>query len=405
MSKNQPGRIIVYASSHGWGHNARLIPILDQLWEYPIEIASTAPEWLIVTSMKHKRKYPIKVRPLKTDPGCVQIDPFNIDVPRTIESWQEIFSKKDKILQEELGYLEAGAPVRLVISDISYFGVLVAEELKVPSVCIATFDWPFIYQNVSKEHPELAQIIDQVQEISKRFDYCLVPGTECEPLGIGKQKIHYNWLSRKPRLDRPTIRARLGLHLMQDSVLLSFGGHTLNKLDPSIWKRYEDIQFFVLVPEVDCQTAPAPNVHYLKNEEWSKYHTDLIDTVDVVFGKVGYGLVSEVAHCRRNFLIVDSNWNPEAAVLTKFIQSVVCTRKITQDEFLSGKWDYLRTLIEEQRDPEEFANVQVNGEEQIAAKIREILGDQPPKEPKETNYFLIIAVILLVVALLIRFFK
>ena len=396
------GRIIIYASSHGWGHNARLIPIIDQLWEYNIEICSTAPEWFIETSLTHKRRVPIKVRNIKTDPGCVQSDPFNIDVEKTIESWKEVFGQREKLLSDELEYLKDGEKVVLIISDISYFGALVGEALNVPSLCVATFDWAFVYQNVMKEHEDLAEIIEKVQELSKKFDYCLVPGTECEPLNIGKQKIKFHWLSRKPRIDKTDMRKKLGLNLYQDSVLLSFGGHTLNKIDPRIWKKYEDLEFFVILPENECGNEPAENVHYLNNKEWSKYHTDLVNTVDIVFGKVGYGLCSEVTNCGTSMLIVDSNWNPESEILKNFMKTTVCTEVITPEQFTTGKWDVISQLIEKQREPDSYTFFNVDGEVQIASWIRSKLGDKKPKEPSSLSInWIVIAVIVLIIAFLV----
>lgn len=372
------GRIIIYASSHGWGHNARLIPIIDQLWEYPIEVVSTAPEWFIKTSLKHWRKKPIIVRPIKTDPGCTQIDPFTINEEVSIKNWIDIWESKDKLLADELKYLRSGAPVRLIISDISYFGQLVAENLKVPSICIATFDWEFVYKNLLPKNEKLKQIITAVDEISKRFDYCLVPGTMCAPLCIGKQQISFHWLSRKPTIPSTEMRQKLNLNLYMDSVLLSFGGHTLNKIPSYIWSQYGNIQFFVLMGENEITKEPAENVHFLPNEKWSRMHTDLVRTVDCVFGKVGYGLCSEVTHCKKPFLNVASNWNPESKVLERFMETTVPMRTITEEQFLSGEWEPLLELIEAERDPDRYVDVQVDGEVQIAEWIRNLLGDKKP---------------------------
>jgi len=394
--------IVCYTSSHGWGHNARLLPIINELTEYPVEIVSSAPKWFIDQLLNKKRKYPIKYREMKTDPGCIQKDPFLIDIEQSIRSWKEIFQLNVDRVEVEVELLKKRSNVVLIISDISYFGQLVSEKLGIPSICIATFDWSFIYQSIRSKDPEFDEIIKKVQEISSRFDYCFVPGTKCTPLTIGKKQEEFNWSSRKPSVPRPEMRQKLGLGLYDDSALMSFGGHQLMKLDPQIWNNFPDIIFFVLLPKNECVNPPAPNVRFLPSEEWTRYHTDLINTVDVVFGKIGYGLISEVVACRKPFLNVRRIDNPESQFLEKFVHKVVPVADISPEDFISGNWNRLYPLMDIQRDPLEYEEPEINGEDQIANRIRSILGK--PK-PQEKSYLMFISIIVLIVSLVIWLYK
>lgn len=390
--------IVIYCSSHGWGHCARMLPIINQLYEYKIEIVTTAPEWLFTTSMTKKRKYPLVIRNLKTDPGCVQSDPFRMDIPKTIEAFKETFSNYDSLLASEIEYLQSKGQIRLILCDISCFGQLVAERLHVPSMCIATFDWPFIYQNVRNVDKEFSNILDQIKQISERFDYCLIPGTVCLPLSIGREQIQLNWCSRKPRLERIEVLRRLNFSMDVDMVLMTFGGHLLNNLPSKCWEKYRDFHFLVLVPEAKINDPPpADNVHYLSDKEWSGYHTDLVNTVDVVMGKLGYGTCSEILHCKKPFLCVKRVANPECEFLTPVMKASVPMIEITCEQFLIGDWDVLEDIINVTRDPNQYEDVETNGEVQIAQWVRYKLND---KEPREINYHLLIAVILLIVLII-----
>ncbi|KAH0790960.1 glycosyl transferase [Histomonas meleagridis] len=393
--------IVVYASSHGWGHNIRVLSILNELYNYPLEIVTTAPDYLIYSSLQKKRSKPLTIRHLKTDPGCVQSDPFTIDVEKTVAAWEETIANEDKLLEEEIKILQP-KQVRLVISDISYFGQLVAEKLNVPSICISTFDWAFILKDYIKEHPGLAKAIDHVQEISARFDHCIIPGSVCKPLNIGKKQVNFHWTCRKPLMSKTEMRQKLGLLLHHDSVLLTFGGHSIMKLPQSVWQTFENFQFFVLVPDGEFHQPPADNVHLLSSAEWSKYHVDLVNTVDIVFGKLGYGLVSEALLCKTTVLCVERKGNPEGQILRDQLRIVVPYEEITEEQFLNGEWHALNRLVEIYRTNEEYSDIPVDGEIQAAKYIRDVLGD---KEPLNINVDMKkLAILVLLVSVLFYFF-
>jgi hypothetical protein len=232
--------------------------------------------------------------------------------------------------------------------------------------------------------PEFDAILAEVEKISSKFDYCLIPGEVCTPLKIGKKQIQFEWVSRKPRLFRSEMRSKLGLSLHQDSALLSFGGHAVKALPVEVWQRFENFDFFVLVPNAEIISPPAKNVHLLSSEEWSEYHTDLVDTVDVVIGKLGYGLVSEVLHTKSKFLIVERKGNPECFFLKKALSPVVPLRVLTYEQFINGDWFALNEIVNIERDPLEYVDCATHGEEAIAKWIRDLLGDKKPRywEPR-----------------------
>jgi hypothetical protein len=287
----------------------------------------------------------------------------------------------------------------MIIADISFYGQLVAEQLGVPSVCIATFDWSFIYQFYRGHNPDLDSVLTKLEAICSRFDYCLVPGAICEPLKIGGERHSFHWCSRKPTISRTAMRERLKLTLYTDSVLLSFGGHALRQLPDTVWRRFEQYEFFIIVPQADAWTATAPNVHILPSEIWSRLHVDLVNTVDIVIGKLGYGLVAEVLHCRAKFVAVDRPGNPECAVLKKAVARVCPYRELTYEQFRDGDWYVINDLIEVQRNSLDFEECETDGDVQIATWIRNKLGDKEPFywDPRtllKWHYFVIVIAIL-----------
>ncbi|OHS99596.1 hypothetical protein TRFO_33926 [Tritrichomonas foetus] len=396
--------IMIYCSSHGWGHCARMLPIIDQLFEYKIEIVTTAPEWLFTSSMTNKRRFPLQIRHLKTDPGCVQSDAFRMDIPKTIAAFKEIYDQYDIMLKNEVSLLLQREKVRLIISDISVFGQLVAESINVPSICIATFDWPFIYQNVRNIDPEFSHILDEIEVISQRFDYCLVPGTICKPLKIGKQQVQIHWDSRKPRLEKREVLESLGFSFDADLILLTFGGHMASSLPSQVWKKYKDFEFLVLVPdEKVTDLPPADNVHYLSDKKWSGYHTDLVNTCDLIIGKLGYGTCGEILHCKKPLLCVKRIENPECDFLTPVMKSAVPMIEITPEQFLAGDWDYIFELINVERG-KEYVDYETDGEIQVAKWVRYILHDKEPRKPIDIHVVIACILTFLLILTFYRYF-
>jgi hypothetical protein len=396
--------IVVYTTSHDWAHTIRVIPILNELFNYRIEIVTTVPEYIIRSGLTKFRYRRVNVRAANTEPGFLQSDAFTIDLPRTVLAWKEALASEQDRLAAEVARLRS-QKVRLVISDISYFGQLVAESLKVPSICVATFDWPFIFRGHLSENEELNSILDHVSAITARFDCCMVPGVACEPLSIGREKMAFDWVCRKPQMTRTAMRQKLNLSIYQDAILLSFAAHEIKEIPVGIWTRFNEIEFFVIIQSDQIWSPLPPNLHLLRSEEWSKWHVDVVNTVDIVIGKLGYGLVSEVLHCKTKFLAVCQEGNPEYEILMKALKPVVPYREITREQFVNGDWYVIRELIEIERRPDEFVDCPTAGEVSIARSIMKMLGDPARRyfNPWTLRPYVTYAIV--IIAILVYFFK
>jgi hypothetical protein len=180
-------------------------------------------------------------------------------------------------------------------------------------------------------------------------------------------------------MSRTAMRQKLNLSIYQDAILLSFGGHAVKQIPDSTWRRFQDREFFVVIPRETIWSPVPPNVHLLPSEEWSKFHVDIVNTVDIVIGKLGYGLVSEALHCKTRFIAVERKGNPECAVLRKALAPVVPYREITYEQFATGDWYIMNELIDVERLPDTFSDCATAGEVEIARWIRKRLGDSEPR--------------------------
>jgi hypothetical protein len=391
--------IVVYASDDNC-HTIRVLPILNELFNYRIEMVTVVPESVVrsgITKFKYRR---LTVRNQSTDPGCIQCTPFTVDIPGTVSSWNHTFATEKDRVDREVRRLRS-QNVRLIISDISYFGQIVAEQLRIPSICVASYDWPFIFRAFRSDDPDLASIIDRLSQISSRFDYCVIPGVQCDSLTIGKECLSFDWVSWKPRMSRTSVRDRLKLSIYQAAVLLNLGIDSVKQISDKIWNLFHEIDFFLIVPKDRLWTPTSVNLNLLAGEEWSKFHVDIVNAVDIVFGKLEYVSVSEALNCKTRFIAVEAIASPECAMLRKALVPVVPYREITYNQFVAGDWYCINELLDVERRPDKFQECRTAGEVEIARWIRRLLGDSEPKyyDPRPVvrvlPYFIAIFAILL----------
>jgi len=123
---------------------------------------------------------------------------------------------------------------------------------------------------------------------------------------------------------------------------------------------------------------PAPNVHWIACKEWAHAGADIVNTVDIVFGRLGYDLVAEALHCRRSVLAVASDGPEDAALLAEPRRVVPCA-DITGEQFAAGEWYKLGDIVGVERVPGEYGECATDGSAAIAAWIRTFLGDGTPR--------------------------
>ena len=327
--------IVWYISSHGFGHATRVCAVLEHLpEEIQVELVTSVPRWLFDCSLSRSFTY----RDLLHDPGLIQRDSIEFDPNETAKVWRKLLDDYPGLAEREAERYRTRSS--LIVCDISPLAVLVAEQLAVPSICVANFSWDWILEPSAAQVASLAEIRSTIAGIYRRCSLLLRTPFHGD-LSVFQRVRDVALVVRRPTLSRREAREQFDLPLDRPVVLLSFGGHDQAGASPAILARYPDI-FFVR-PGSDFE---APNLRVLSP---GVYHPNLVAASDVVFCKLGYGIVAEALASGSALLHLERHGFPETRIFEKQLPRCLRIRKISRADFEAGSWDGLYDLLSAQR--------------------------------------------------------
>ena len=275
-------RVIYYISSHGFGHAARSIQIINQLepdWE--VTVKSAAPAWFLEMGIQR----PFHLIPDVMDIGCVQINAASIDWDRTLEAYAAQEAENRARLEAECRFLRQGA-FDLVLCDVPPFAVEAAHRAGVPSLVITNFTWTDIYGFVRDRHPLAPGIIDRMAQQYAQADMLLRTPFDTTMAEFPRQT-RVPLIAEKGRPMRDQVCARLGVDSRKILVLIYVGYWGLEMMRWEAMAPWTNIQFIT-------KTAPRNRPDNLVVAPQDDFrHEDLTASVDAVLAKPGYGICGE----------------------------------------------------------------------------------------------------------------
>lgn len=338
--------IVVYVSSHGFGHSVREAELLRALLRLEprlaIEVRTRAPRWI----------FPPEVRMVERslDVGVVQPESFRIEPRETLARYAALIDSEGPLLDAEAAELRA-AGVRLVVGDVPSAAFEVAARAGVPGVGVANFSWDWIYQPFVGDAPEHGPVLEHLRAQYGRADLLLrlpfhgdlscFPRIQDVPL-----------IARRGSPDRIETRRRLGLPLDAPLVLLSFGGFRFDGLDAD---RLATLPYAFIATELgagaelargfgaEAGPAAGTSVRALRSRnlfllpEHGYSYVDLLAACDSVVTKLGYGIVSDCLANRVPLLYVPRGQFREEPVLAEAVERLGRAVLLSRDALL--RWD------------------------------------------------------------------
>ncbi|MGD9045611.1 MAG: hypothetical protein PVG06_17990 [Desulfobacterales bacterium] len=356
-----PKSIAFFISPHGFGHAARAASVMEAITEMEssvrFDIFTTVPAWFF----NHSRTFSFQYHSLLTDIGLVQKNPFEEDLPATVEQLKN-FLPFDQAqitpLAEKLSHLQS----QMVICDIAPMGILIAGQADVPSVLIENFTWDWIYQGF--EDAGINEFNAYLQSIFATATYHIQTQPICNPASAD---FIAEPASRKIKIPSGEIRQRLGLTQNAKVIMITAGGVPKNY--GFIEKLKNQTAAHFITPGVSQSVAIQDNLIFLP-ENSAFYHPDLVNASDAVIGKVGYSTIAEVYHAGVPFGYSARAHYRESEPLVQFIEKNMQGFTIEPSEFNNGDWidriDDLLALPRVQRNTS-------NGAGQIAGFISNLL--------------------------------
>ncbi|MGV8119295.1 MAG: hypothetical protein AB2L14_05975 [Candidatus Xenobiia bacterium LiM19] len=337
--------ILVYVTSHGFGHASRMSQVLNSLArrlpDSFFHIRTGAPEWYFRHLLDDCVRFSWSGADI--DIGVVQDNPVRLSKKKTVESFAEFWKNKDANVEREAALFGSGA-LSLIIADIPPLAFLVADRLQIPSIGISNFTWDWIYRDYVKCYPEYSYIIPEIQDAYRKATVMLrLPFYGPFPPGV--TIIDVPLVARKSEKDRNHTCAALNISQDRPLVLISFGGIPMSS---SLFHNLESLNSYRLITTFPAQ-GTVPTAHHIAEEQIVQAglrYADIVNAVDMVVGKPGYGLVSECIACGTPLLYTSRGCFAEYGALVRGIKRYLRSHYIPKTDLISGNWDvYLKKLV------------------------------------------------------------
>jgi len=300
-----------------------------------VELVTSAPRWLFDCSLSRSFVY----RPLLHDPGLIQRNSVEFDPQATAKVWQSLLEDYPRLADREAEHYRGRSPV--ILGDISPLAVLVAERLGVPSICVANFSWDWILGPAADRLSSLAEVGSSIAGIYRRCSLLLRTPFHGD-LSVFPRIRDVPLVVRCPTLSRQEARDYFNLPLDRPIVLFSFGGVSQAGVSERILAKYPDMDFVGFHAGFE-----APNLRVLPSEI---YHPNLVAASDIVFCKLGYGIVGEALACGTALLHLERHQFPETTIFETQLPRYLHVQRISRADFEAGSWDALYGLLAAQRE-------------------------------------------------------
>ena len=349
--------LAVYVSGHGFGHSTRTAEVLGALRALEptltITVVTSAPAFLF-------EGLDVAVRPLACDVGLVQRGPLAIDEEATAAACAAFQERWDDLAGEEVRWLrDSGA--RLVLGDIPPLAFAAAHQAGIPSVALGNFSWDWIYRETARGREGMITAADAAAraygtaglllELPFAGDLRAFPERERIPM-----------VARRASVPRAGARRALGLPEGRPAVLFSFGGFGFGAARPDDGLARLRARFHLLdEPDVARERLRVLGLTY----------RDVVEAVDVVVTKPGYGIVTDAIAAGARLVYTERGDFPEYPVMVEEMPRYLPVAYVSGEDLRAGRLEPALDDVLSRPLPQ---RPRTDGASVAAARVRERLG-------------------------------
>ncbi len=329
--------LVWYISSHGFGHAARDIEVLNEIGgrrpDIRLIVRTSVPRSFFDSSLR----VPIELQVADTDTGLVQIDSLRIDEDETARRAAAFYADFAARVDAEAGILQREG-ASLVVADIPPLALSAAARAGIPSIALANFTWDWIYQ----AYPQFESLAPGILGTLSAA-YADATRALRLPLHGGFESVRkvedVPLIARISGRGRDEARRAIGVSDAEPVVLASFGGHHLG-LDYDAVARANPFRLIVTDHEYPQPAAAHALIRLTVREleQRGLHYADLIAAADAVVGKPGYGIVSECIANRTAFLYAVRGRFAEQDVFLRRMPALLRCRELSRDDLVAGRW-------------------------------------------------------------------
>ena len=324
-------KIAWFVSPHGFGHAARASALMDEIYrmrpDAVFEIFTTVPMWFFSASLGA----PFHYHECPCDVGLVQRSALEEDIEATVSLLDEVDLLAEIAiapLAEKVSRLGCHA----VVADIAPQGLAVARSAGLPSILVENFTWDWIYRAYASVCPSIGRWIERFERVFAQCDLRIQAEPWCRQVECA---LRVGPISRRPREDGATIRARLGFEQETPMLLVSMGG--IPWRFSGLERAAEVTGVSIVVPGGGSTETRSGSLIVLPHHS-RFHHPDLVHAADGGLAKLGYSTVAEVWSAGCSLGWIPRPTFPESDQMARWVHRTLAGAEFSQDELIDGHW-------------------------------------------------------------------
>ncbi len=336
--------IAVYISGHGFGHLAQMAPVLNRIHHIAPDFRFLIRCSLPKTEIQSRLKFNFELETTPVDVGVIQKSAIEEDQQASIKQMHVWVDQMDKQIEQEIKWL-SHFNASLVISDISPLAFPTAKALDIPGIGLATLDWHTIY-SYWLDADDL--IIKKLAKAYSQCDLLLTPPMAMHmPVFPNRQDIGLI-ATQAAAIINPVATDQ------RKKALVLFGGCGNPPYDLQALANMPDWLF--LIPDAPSHSPEnVQSIHF--NAELRPI--DLMQHIDVVLCKPGYGVLSECWSTSTPIAWVERPDFPEFPMLKEWLDQSFPACGMGRSDFQHGHWQ--AALDAANTDPCCFPEIEADG--------------------------------------------
>lgn len=319
-------------SSHGFGHAAQVVPVLNALGRkisgLRVILRTTVP----ASFFQNRLAIPWELSTVQQDVGCIQQGPLTIDVDATWREHARFHATWSDRIQAEIEAMSQAHP-NLVLADTPYLAIAAGAEAGFRTVGLVSFTWDLVLSAFSAPQDIDGQpLIRAIRQAYARADLALRI-TPSPTMDIFRQFIDIGPIYEPSPSARDALSARLGLSPGERTVLIGFGGIPLISLPMADLDALNGYRFLFDGP------VPPNSTRIVSTQSLPFSFKTLLASVDIIMSKPGYGTLVESVGLRTPLVYVRRYNFADEQPLVDYLHRYGLGVELAGQDFAAGRWE------------------------------------------------------------------
>ncbi len=334
-------------SSHGYGHAAQVVPVLNELGKLVPGLKAVLRTTIPAQFFDGRLAVEWELSQAQQDIGCIQRGPLTIDIGATWAAHRHFHADWEQRTDEEARAIRSRRP-DLLLSDISHLAIEAGALAKVPTVGLCNLSWDLILEPYhDPTRYEQAEALKLIQQAYGKAELILRP-TPGLCMKSFRETVEIGPIARPLAPDRTRLGQLVNAGAEEPLVLVGFGGIALESLPIEPLEHMPPYRFIV--------GGPVPG-HYERVRSISSIPLpfgSLLASADILVTKPGYSTIVEAVAQSKPVVYVRRYNFADEETLVQYLHRYGRGIELSTEDFAAGHW--LKALEAVQSLPQPLAS-------------------------------------------------